>query len=81
MGWMTSVQGLALRSALRLPAGARAAWLGAPPRNDRGTPLDLDLHTMLRLRCLLHSAVVVGTEIEPSSHACLCASSCSSLCR
>jgi acetyl esterase len=50
MGWMTSVQGLALRSALRLPAGARAAWLGAPPRNDRGTPLDLDLHTMLRLQ-------------------------------
>lgn len=50
MAWTVPLQRAALRGALRLPARLRVALLGPPPRNDRGTPLDVDLHTMLRLQ-------------------------------
>jgi acetyl esterase len=50
MGWTTSAQRLALRAALALPQRLRHSLWGPPPRNDRDTALDLDLHTMLRLQ-------------------------------
>lgn len=38
-----------LRSAVRMPPAAATRLFGEPPRNDRGAPLDAQLHVMLEM--------------------------------
>lgn len=50
-----------LGAVLSLPAAARRRLLGTPPRNDRGTVLDVDTWTMLRLAELVAPPLAISS--------------------
>ena len=55
---------LVLRGVLAVPWSVRRRRYGDPPRNARGTALDRDLHTLLRLEARFAPALPKGTPAE-----------------